>query len=253
MYDQAFQGKTYLITGASSGIGAATALALAKAGGNVVLAARREAQCARLADQIISAGGKALAVRMDVGIESDIERAVALAVKEFGRLDGAFNNAGTLGQDNPTASIDAQDFENTMRINTSGVHWSMKHEIQAMLASGGGAIVNNASIVALVGFANRAPYNASKHAVMGLTQTAALEYFTQGIRVNAVCPGPVQTPMAEGGFGSFETLHEIMASTAAGRPGQVHEIAGPVLFLLSDAASYISGHGLVIDGGYTVQ
>lgn len=246
-------GKTYLVTGASSGIGAATALALGRAGAHVVLAARREEACETLAKEITATGGKALVVRMDVSVEADVRHAVAATVAHFGRLDGAFNNAGLLGLAAPLHKTTSADFDAVMRTNVMGVFWSMKYQIEAMLKTDGGAIVNTASIGAQLGFANLSPYVASKHGVMGLTRTAALEYFKQGIRVNAVCPGPIATPMADIGFGGRDNLHAVMATTPVGRAGLAEEIAGPVLFLLSNAASYISGHGLVVDGGYTVQ
>lgn len=246
-------GKTFLVTGASSGMGAATALALGRAGANVVLAARRVAECEALTADIVKAGGQALAVKTDVAQEAQVREAVAKAVKEFGRLDGAFNNAGLLGTSAPLHETSTEDFEAVLRTNVLGVFWSMKYEIAAMLATGGGAIVNNASIVAQIGFPGIAPYNASKHGVMGLTQTAALEYYRQGIRINAVLPGPVETPMAVAGFGSAENLQAATAALPGGRAGQPEEVAKPVLFLLSSAASYISGQGLTVDGGYTVQ
>jgi len=246
-------GKTYLVTGASSGIGAATALALGRAGAQVVLAARREEACEALAKEITATGGQALVVRMDVSVESDVRHAVATTVDHFGRIDGAFNNAGLLGLAAPLHDTPSADFDAVMRTNVMGVFWSMKYQIEAMLKTGGGAIVNTASIGAQVGFANLSPYVASKHGVMGLTRTAALEYFKQGIRVNAVCPGPIATPMADIGFGGRDNLHAVMATSPAGRAGLPQEVAGPVLFLLSNAASYISGHGLMVDAGYTVQ
>lgn len=246
-------GKTFLVTGASSGMGAATALALGKAGANVVLAARRIDACEALVRDITWAGGKALAVKMDVDVEADVREAVALAVKQFGRLDGAFNNAGLLGTAAPLHETRTEDFEAVMRTNVMGVFWSMKYEIAAMLQTGGGAIVNNASIVAQIGFPGVAPYNTSKHGVMGLTRTAALEYYQKGIRINAVLPGPVETPMAVAGFGGAENLQAVTSTLPAGRVGQPEEVAKPVLFLLSSAASYISGQGLAVDGGYTVQ
>lgn len=246
-------GKTYLVTGASSGIGAATALMLGSVGANVVLAARRESASAAIADKIASAGGVAHVVRADVTHEAEVREAVQAALTRFGRLDGAFNNAGMLGKVAPMHEITSEEFESVMRANVAGVFYAMKYEIAAMLASGGGAIVNNASIVAEIAFPAFSPYNASKHAVLGLTRTAALEYFKQGIRVNAVSPGPVATPMAELGFGNLDNLHAAMAGSPAGRAGTPEEIAGPVLFLLSSSASYINGHALTIDGGYTVQ
>ncbi len=250
-YDLA--GKTYLVTGASSGIGAATATALGRAGANVVLAARRTEACEKHAAQIVAQGGNAIVVKTDVGRESDLIGAVKSAVSRFGRLDGAFNNAGMLGASAPLHESETADFDAVLRVNVMGVFWSMKYEIEAMLETGGGSIVNNASIVAQIGFPGLSPYNASKHAVMGLTRTAALEYFKQGIRVNSVCPGPIATPMTEAVFGDAEKLNEFMAQSPAGRAGLPEEIANPVLFLLSSVSSYVNGQGLTVDGGYTAQ
>ncbi|MFC4158593.1 SDR family NAD(P)-dependent oxidoreductase [Chitinimonas lacunae] len=246
-------GKTYLVTGASSGIGAATALALGRVGANVVLAARQETACRELAEQIVASGGQALVVRTDIGVEQQVREAVSATVQHFGRLDGAFNNAGTLGVAAPLHEIGSDDFMQVMRINVLGVFWSMKYQIEAMLQSGGGAIVNNASITSQLGFPSLSPYNASKHAVVGLTRTAGLEYFQRGIRINAVSPGPVATPMAVQGFGGPDRLQAAMIDSPAGRAGSPDEIAKPVLFLLSEAASYFSGQSITIDGGFTVQ
>lgn len=248
-----FAGKTYLITGASSGMGAATARLLGQAGANVVLTARREQLCDDVAQDVTRAGGRALVLRADVTQERDMEQAVKASVEHFGRLDGAFNNAGLLGLAQPLHEMSAEAFDAVLRTNVHGVFFAMKHQIAAMLQSGGGAIVNNASIVAHIGFPGLAHYNASKHAVLGLTKTAGLEYFKAGVRVNAVCPGPIETPMSLAGFGSVDGLNAMMAQTPAGRPGQPDEVARPVMFLLSSAAGYISGQGLIIDGGYTVQ
>ena len=246
-------GKTIFVTGASSGIGAATALALGKAGAKVALAARRLEALEDLVAQIQAAGGEAIAIRTDVTVEADIENAVAATVAHFGRLDGAFNNAGVLGKVAPIHELTTADFAEVMQANVYGVFWSLKYEMDAMLKTGGGSIVNTASIVAQIGFANFSPYVASKHAVLGLTRSAALEGFQQGIRVNAVNPGPICTPMAELGFGGLENLEATLKGSPAGRPGQPEEIAKPVLFLLSSASSYINGQGFAIDGGYTVQ
>jgi NAD(P)-dependent dehydrogenase (short-subunit alcohol dehydrogenase family) len=246
-------GKTFLVTGASSGIGASTARALGRRGCHVVLVARRQAECENLAREIVEAGGQSLVVLADVGVEAQVQGAVDTAVKHFGRLDGAFNNAGLLGVPTPLHEMLNADFNAVLQTNVMGVFWSMKYAIQAMLQTGGGSIVNNASIAASVAFPHMAAYNSSKHAVMGLTRTAALEYFKQGIRINAVCPGPVETPMASLGFGGLENLRATMTNSPAGRAGKPEEIAEPVLFLLSSASSYISGQGLTVDGGYTVQ
>lgn len=246
-------GKSILVTGASSGIGAATALALGKAGARVTLAARRVDALEALARQIRADGGEALVVKADVAVESEVRQAVAAAVAGFGRLDGAFNNAGTLGPAAPLHEISTADFEAVLRTNVLGVFWALKYEIPALLQSGGGAIVNTASVVAEIGFPNLAPYATSKHGVLGLTRSAALEYFKQGVRINAVDPGPIETPMAEQGFGGLDNLREAGKQFPAGRPGRPEEIAGPVLFLLSSSASYVSGIGLTVDGGYLAQ
>lgn len=246
-------GKSILVTGASSGIGKATALALGRAGARVALAARRLEALDALVAEISAAGGEAIAIRTDVRYEADIKKAVDATVARFGRLDGAFNNAGVLGGLGPLASIETADFAEVMQANVYGVFWSLKYEMDAMQKSGGGAIVNTASIVAQIGYANFGTYVASKHAVLGLTRSAALEGFQQGIRVNAVSPGPIATPMAEIGFGGLDNLDIALKGTPAGRPGSPEEVARPVLFLLSSAASYISGQSLTIDGGYTVQ
>lgn len=253
MTDDNLKGKTYLITGASSGIGAATALALGERGANVVLAARREAACHEVARTVTSLGGTPFVVRVDVTVEADIREVVRKTVERFGRLDGAFNNAGRMSAAATTHEIQTEDFDAVMRANVSSVLWSMQYEIAAMLKTGGGAIVNNASIAAHIGAPMLSVYCASKSAVLGLTRSAALEYFKPGVRINAICPGPTHTPMTMSGFGSEENLQSFMASTPAGRAARAEEIAGPVLFLLSDAASYITGQSLSVDGGYTAQ
>ena len=245
-------GKVVLVLGASSGIGAATALALGRAGARVTLAARRLEAVEALAQQIRDQGGEALAIRADVTVEADVAQAVALTVARFGRLDGAFNNAGTLGEAAAITEIAGEAFEAVMRTNVLGVFHALKYEMAAMRRNGGGAIVNTGSVVAQATFPKLAHYTASKCAVLGLTRTAALEGWPEGIRVNAVSPGPIETPMAAIGFGSIENLHATLATTPAGRPGTPDEVAGPVLFLLSGAASYINGQELTIDGGFAL-
>lgn len=245
-------GKVVLVLGASSGIGAATALALGRAGARVTLAARRLDAVEALAQQIRDQGGEALAIRADVTVEADVAQAVALTVARFGRLDSAFNNAGVLGEAAAITEIAGEAFEAVMRTNVLGVFHALKYEMAAMRRSGGGAIVNTGSVVAQATFPKLAHYTASKCAVLGLTRTAALEGWPEGIRVNAVSPGPIETPMAAIGFGSIENLHATLATTPAGRPGTPDEVAGPVLFLLSGAASYINGQELTIDGGFAL-
>jgi NAD(P)-dependent dehydrogenase (short-subunit alcohol dehydrogenase family) len=217
----------------------------------VALVARRKELLSEVAANVRAAGGQALELVLDVNDEAQLREAVALTRRQFGRLDGAFNNAGVLGRGAPLHELTTADYEDVMGVNVRSLFWSMKYQVEALLQDGGGAIVNNASIVAQVGFAGASLYTASKHAVLGLTRSAALEYFRQGIRINAVLPGPIETPMAVEGFGGVENLHAALQALPPGRPGQVGEVAHPVLFLLSDAASYISGQGLAVDGGYT--
>ena len=247
------EGRSIMITGASSGMGAAAALAFAKAGARLVLGARREPEGEAVTRQARELGAEAVFVQADMTREADIERLVKTAVDRYGRLDVAFNNAGTGGAAAPFAEQTADNYDLVMDTNIRGVFLSMKHEIAAMLANGGGAIVNNASMGALIGFQNLAPYIASKHAVMGLTKTAALEYFTKGIRINAVLPGLIDTPFQDRLWGSDESKYGFANGTSAGRIGKSEEVADLVLFLASERASFISGQGLVIDGGYTVQ
>ncbi len=247
------RGKTILITGASSGMGAATARALAHQGARVGLAARRRDALENLAAEIRATGGEALVIPTDITQEAELEAAVARCRAHFGQLDGAFNNAGTLGRGAALHALGNEDYQEVMGTNLQAMFWALKHQIPALLAAGGGAIVNNGSVVSQVGFAGASLYTASKHGVMGLTRAAALEYYPQGIRINAVLPGPIDTPMAVGGFGGHEQLEAALKTLPPGRPGQPEEVAAAVLFLLSRSASYISGQGLAVDGGYTVQ
>ena len=190
-------GKAILVTGASSGIGAATAVALGRQRARVVLAARRVGDCETVAEQVRAAGGEAWVTPVDVADEASVQRCVEAAVQRFGRLDGAFNNAGALGTGAPLHTLAAADVQAVLQANVMGIFHAMKHQIAAMLASGGGAIVNNLSISSGVAFAGISAYTASKHAALGLTRNAALEYFQQRIRVNAVSPGPTITPMPQ--------------------------------------------------------
>lgn len=247
------EGKAVIVTGASSGMGEAAALAFAREGAHLVLAARREQEGEQVAEAARKLGVKAAFLRADVTREDDIRRVVRTAVDTYGRLDIAFNNAGTEGAAAPLAEQTADNFDLVMNTNVKSIFLSMKYQIQAMLQSGGGAIVNNASMGSFIGFPNLAVYIASKHAVMGLTKTAALEYYKQGIRINAVCPGIIDTPFQDRVWGSEEAKLGFAAGTAPGRIGSSAEVAETVLFLSSARASFYSGQGLIIDGGYTAM
>lgn len=248
-------GKTALVTGAGSGIGRATALAFARAGANVVIAdvdASAGEETAALAGSL---PGDTLFVRADVSRAADVAALVAAAVKRFGRLDCAFNNAGIQGELSPTASCSEENWDRITGINLKGVWLSMKYEIAQMLEQvGGGAIVNNASNFGLVGSVGMPAYSASKHGVIGLTKTAAVEYAASGIRINAVCPGPVHTPLVDAIVARQpEIIDAITAREPIGRMGRPEEIAGAVVWLCSEEASFAVGSILSLDGGYVAQ
>ena len=250
-----FQGKVALVTGATSGIGRAAAIAYAREGANVVVAGRRVEEGNAVVRAITEAGGAGLFVKTDVTREADIIALVAGTLDRFGRLDIAFNNAGWLGALAPTADQTNDNYDQIFDANVRGVFWSMKHEIPALLRSGGGAIVNMASIGASIGFPNFGLYVASKHAVLGLTRSAALEYAARGIRVNAVSPGGIQTDMLDTAFGRGETDHKKSMAELhpVGRLGSPEEVADAVLYLSAPGASFVTGHDLLVDGGFTTR
>ena len=254
MSNAEFKGKVALITGGTSGIGKATVLALASAGSHVVFTGRRAPEGQAVADKAKSFGVKAVFVQGDVTKEPDVERAVSEALKLTGKLDYAFNNAGVeLAGFNVTDSTPEQ-YRQLFDVNVLGVMLSMKHQIRAMLKSGSGSIVNNASIAASVGMPGVSLYIASKHAVLGLTRSAALEVAKNNIRINAVSPAAIDTDMFSRFTGNrnAEVITAFSAMHPVGRVGTPEEIAKPVLFLLSSDASFITGLDLRVDGGYTV-
>lgn len=250
-----FSGKVALVTGGSTGIGRATAIEFARKGASVVVADVNLDEGNKTVAQIEEVHGKAFFVLADVSQPNDVRYAVAQAVKIYGRLDFACNNAGIEGRSSPLAEMVVADWQRVLDINLTGVFLSMKYEIPEMLKVGGGAIVNMSSILGQVGFANAAAYTAAKHGIVGLTKVAALEYSAQGIRVNAVCPAFIATPMLErAGITTDETVRKAMeAMHPIGRLGEPEEIAKVVTWLCSSDASFIAGESLLVDGGYVAR
>ena len=248
------EGKIALVTGGGSGIGSATSLTFAREGAKVVVADVNADGGEGTVTQIKVAGGDAFFVHADVSRASDVEAMVKTAVQMFGRLDCAFNNAGIAGggADGPRLTHEyAEDtWDRVVSINLKGVWLCMKYEIAQMLEQGGGAVVNTASVAGLVGLRNATAYVAAKHGVVGLTRTAALEYAQQGIRVNAVCPGYIDTPMTEALRSDPERLASVIEREPIGRVGTPQEIAESVVWLCSDASSFVTGHAMAVDGGY---
>ncbi len=246
-----FDGKVVVVTGGGSGIGRCCAVAFARHGARVVVADVAVDGGEETVRQIVTDGGEALFVRADVAHASDVRTMLSRAIETYGRLDYAVNNAG-ISVDFPLHEYPDEDWERVLRINLTGVFLCMKYEIIHMLAHGGGAIVNTASAAGLVALRGDAAYTASKHGVVGLTKAAALEYVQRGMRVNAVCPGYIRTPM-----GHYEGRPDREAARGAamplGRLGEPEEVAAAVLWLCTDAASFITGHALPIDGGYIAQ
>jgi NAD(P)-dependent dehydrogenase (short-subunit alcohol dehydrogenase family) len=245
------EGKVGLVTGGTSGIGRETAILFAKAGAKVVVAGRREPEGEETVEMLRAAGGDGLFVKTDVSKAVEVEALVQRAVEKFGRLDVAFNNAGVEGVRAPIVRQSEEDWDRTIEINLKGVWLCLKYEIRQMLKQGGsGAIVNMSSITGLVGAVGAASYSASKHGVVGLTQTAALENAKSGIRVNAVCPGFTETPMADRVFRAPGVHKYVLSCHPIGRLGRPAEIAEAVLWMCSDRASFMTGQSLVLDGGF---
>jgi NAD(P)-dependent dehydrogenase (short-subunit alcohol dehydrogenase family) len=247
-----FTGKVALITGGTTGIGRATAVAFAERGANVVVAGRREAEGAETVALIQKAGSNGLFVRSDVAVESEIAALVAHTQEQFGRLDFAFNNAGVGGEGRGGIAATEEIYDRIMNINTRGVFFSMKHQIPAMLLSGGGAIVNNASVLGLRPSGGSVVYSASKAAVISLTKSVALEFAPKGIRVNAVCAAIIETDMTENMRSNEETRQDLLKRHPVGRFGQSEEVASAVLYLCSPEAAFITGTALPIDGGFVL-
>src|SRR3954454_9194858 len=251
-----FAGKVAFVTGAASGIGRAAALAFAREGASVVAADVSEQGNQETVRLIEEQGGRALAVRCDVTRAEDVKAALARTVEAFGRLDFAFNNAGIEPRKAaPTAEYEEEEWNRIIDINLRGVFLCMKHEIPLILQhGGGGAIVNTSSGAGIIGIKGSPAYTAAKHGVLGLTKAAALDYAAQNIRINAVCPGYIETPMMERFTGGTpQGRAKVIAEEPVGRMGKPEEIAAAAVWLCSDAAAFMVGHALVIDGGQTVQ
>jgi NAD(P)-dependent dehydrogenase (short-subunit alcohol dehydrogenase family) len=250
--DQILKDKVAIITGGTSGIGRETAVLFAQAGAKVVVAGRRQSEGDETVKLARAAGGDAIFVKTDVSRTQDVEALVKTTVERYGRLDTAFNNAGIEGNWMPLVDISEQEWDSVIDINLKGVFLCLKYELRQMLANGGGTIVNMSSVAGLMGSPSAAPYCASKHGVIGLTRTAALECAAQNIRVNAVCPAVIETPMGERLFGAPDAHNGVLAMHPIGRLGTPREIAEAVLWLCSDKSSFMTGHYMVLDGGFLV-
>lgn len=249
-----FEGKVVLVTGGNSGMGEAVARRVAAEGGTVVIGARRKDLGEEVVAGIRAAGGTAEFVPTDVTVEDDVAALVGTAVERFGRLDAAFNNAGGGSAFGPVADLTEDGWRADLDLNLTSTFFGLKHQVPALLATGGGAILNNASNLGVVGMAGAAPYVAAKHAVVGLTRSAALELAQRGVRVNALVTGGVDTPMFRGSMGaSPEGAARIAGLHPIGRVGTAEEIASFVAYLLSDEATFVTGAALAIDGGWTAQ
>ena len=248
------EGKVILVTGGGSGIGRATSLLLAKQGAKIMIADYVPDSAAKTVSMIKEGGGTADCVAADVSVAAQVETMVAKTVETYGRLDCAFNNAGIEGLFSSTPECTLENWQRVIGINLSGVFYCMKYEVPEMLKTGGGTIVNTSSICGLAGIANTAAYTAAKHGVVGLTKTAALEFSAKGIRVNAVCPGFIRTPMVARVMdrGSFDEK-AVIQTHPINRLGKAEEIAEAVLWLSTDASSFVTGVPMPVDGAYMAQ
>ncbi len=243
--------KVAIITGATSGIGRETAVLFAEQGARLVMCGRREKEGAQVLAEVRKAGGDGMFIVADVSRVADVERLVKTTVDKFGRVDVAFNNAGVEGNWKPLIDLSEPEWDEVIDINLKGVWLCLKYEIQQMLKqAGGGAIVNMSSVAGLMGTPAAAPYGASKHGVISLTKTAALEYAKKKIRVNAVCPAVIETPMGDRIFGAARQM--TAEAHPIGRWGTPREVAEAVLFMCSDKSSFMTGHYIVTDGGFLV-
>jgi len=248
-----FQNKVVLITGATSGIGRVAATTFASHGADVVLTGRRKELGMEVVRLIRDRGGNAIFVHGDVCREEDVDKAVQAAVQQFGRLDIAFNNAGTEGHLGPLHEETAENIGQVIDVNVKGMLYAMKYEIRAMLKSEGGSIINNASVAGHIGYSNAVIYTASKHAVIGATQAAALEVIKWNIRINAVSPAGIETEMLNRFVPGTIQRQEYATSHPIGRTGKPEEVVAAVLWLASPESAFVVGHSLLIDGGYTAQ
>ncbi len=249
-----FEGQVALVTGAGSGMGLEAAWAFAEAGAAVVLADIDETAVTEAARELVKAGHKAIGLRCDVRNERQVKEMVDKTVETFGRLDAAYNNAGVQSLVTDTADLGDEEWERVVGINLKGVWLCMKYELQQMRRQGSGAIVNCSSLGGLVGLPGRSAYHAAKHGVLGLTKSAAIEYAPRGIRINAVCPGTIETPMVESMLRSGDLSEaEAVKAMPIHRLGKASEVADAVLWLCSPFSSFIIGQSLAVDGGYTIQ
>ena len=252
VYD--FNGQVALVTGASSGIGLASVVAFAEAGAAVVLADINEDALRTATEELTAAGHQVIGVTCDVADEAQVAQLVERTISTYGRLDMAFNNAGIVGFTGDPAEESAESFDKVVAINLRGIWTCMKHELRQMRTQGSGAIVNCSSLGGLVGQAGRATYHATKHGVIGLTKSAAMDYAPLGIRINAVCPGVIATPMSTDMIENQpDAMKEIMRDQPIGRPGRPEEVAAAALWLCSSAASLVLGVALPVDGGFVAH